>query len=103
VTLKQESLWYQWYYRLLRPYEHYIPYEAEGADLIDKIQWAIDHDDEARQIARNANAFAKQHLKRSDVMLYFYLVLSEYSKLQKLCELRKRRSFFGGVSPFQKE
>ncbi len=83
VIFKQNSPWYQWFYRNLWPYEHYIPYEADGSDLVEKIKWAIDHEDEVRWMVRNANEFARNHLKRSDVMLYLYLVLQEYAKLKR--------------------
>ncbi len=83
VTFKQESPWYQWYYRLLKPYEHYIPYQADASDLVEKLQWAREHDEEARQISRNANELARNHLKRSDLLLYFYLLLCECAKLQR--------------------
>jgi hypothetical protein len=50
--------------------------------LVEKIQWAIQDDDKARQIAQNAQHFADNHLKRSDLMLYLYLLLQEYAQLQ---------------------
>lgn len=38
---------------LLRPWYHFIPLDPEnfGNDLYDKMQWVIEHDEEARQIA----------------------------------------------------
>lgn len=83
VIFKNTSPWYQWFYRELRPYEHYIPYEADATDLVQKIAWAMEHDDFARLISHNANHFANHNLKRSDNMLYVYLLLNEYAKLQK--------------------
>lgn len=84
VVFKQQSPWSQWFYRALRPFEHYIPYEADASDLVEKVQWAIEHDDEVQQIARNAQAFAHNNLKYSDLMLYMYLLLLEYAKLQNI-------------------
>lgn len=83
LIFKQNSPWYQWYYRALQPYEHYIPYEADASDLAEKIMWAIQNDDIAHRIANNANDFAKNNLKHSDIMLYVYLLLNEYAKLQR--------------------
>lgn len=83
VIFKHSSPWYQWYYRELRPYEHYIPYEADASDLIEKIKWAVEHDDKAYEISQNANKFARENLKRSDILLYVYLLLNEYAKIQK--------------------
>lgn len=84
LIFKQSSPWYQWFYRALRPYEHYIPYKADASDLVEKIKWAVQNDSKARQISEHANDFATNNLKHSDVMLYVYLLLSEYAKLQKL-------------------
>ena len=43
---------------------HYIPVDAERLeeDLPAKLAWARAHDAEARQIAANAQAFAREHL-----------------------------------------
>ncbi len=83
AIFKQRSPWSQWFYRALQPYEHYIPYEADGSDLVEKLEWAMQNDDVVRMIARQANDFAHNNLKRSDVMLYVYLLLSEYAQMEK--------------------
>jgi len=46
VVLKQNSPYYEFFYKQLRPYEHYIPVKADLSDLLDRIQWAKDHDSE---------------------------------------------------------
>lgn len=46
VVLKQDSGYYEHFYNELRPWEHYIPVRADLADLLGKIQWARDHDEE---------------------------------------------------------
>lgn len=83
VIFKHDSVWYQWFYRGMKPYVHYIPYKYDSSDLIEKLQWAATHDNEALQISQNANDFANKNLKYSDVMLYVYLLLNEYAKLQR--------------------
>jgi hypothetical protein len=83
VIFKQESPWYQWFYPQLQPYVHYIPYKADASDLAERIIWAIKHDEEVHQISRNANEFANNNLKHSDVMLYVYLLLIKYAQLQR--------------------
>jgi hypothetical protein len=86
LILKQDSLWYQWFYRALKPYEHYIPYKKDASDLAEQIVWAIKNDAVVYQISKNANHFAENNLRHSDVMLYVYLLLNEYAKLQKYSE-----------------
>ena len=44
VVLKQESQYYEFFYKRLVPYKHYIPIKADLSDLLDRIQWAKDHD-----------------------------------------------------------
>ena len=38
---------------LLVPWVHYIPINDDLSDVEEKVQWILDHDDEARAIARN--------------------------------------------------
>jgi hypothetical protein len=83
VIFKHESPWYQWFYSQLQPYVNYIPYEADASDLVEQLMWAMQHDEEAHQISRNANDFANNNLKHSDVMLYVYLLLTKYAQLQR--------------------
>lgn len=83
VIFKHESPWYQWFYSQLQPYVNYIPYKADASDLVEQLMWAMQHDEEARQISRNANDFANKNLKHSDVMLYVYLLLTKYAQLQR--------------------
>ena len=56
--LKVQSKYRQWYYRDLRPWEHYIPIRADLSDLEDKILWCREHDDDARYIAETGKRFA---------------------------------------------
>jgi hypothetical protein len=79
VLFKQTSPDFQWYYNALEPYVHYIPFENDLSDLIDKIKWAQEHDLVVQQIVHNANDFAHTHLTYADIMLYVYLLLTEYA------------------------
>lgn len=46
VVLKQDSSYYEHFYNELQPWEHYIPIRADLGDLLEKIQWAREHDEE---------------------------------------------------------
>lgn len=83
VILKQESEWTQWYYCKLKPYNHYIPFRHDVEDLPEKINWAIDHDERVQEIIKNANQVAQECLNYSDMLLYLYVAIVNYSKLQK--------------------
>ena len=48
-----------WFKKYLKPMETFVPIDYSLCDLEEKIQWLIDNDDKARQIAENAVHFAK--------------------------------------------
>lgn len=54
VVLKQDSGYYEHFYNELRPWEHYIPIRADLGDLLEKIQWARDHDEEVLMMIMDA-------------------------------------------------
>lgn len=82
VVLKQSSPNIQWYYKGLVPNVHYIPVQSDLSDLIQKIRWAQEHDQEARIISHKAQEFANGNLTYPDILYYVYLLLTEYAKLQ---------------------
>jgi hypothetical protein len=43
------------------PYVHYVPIKKDFSDLIEKIDWLISSDAEAKKIAKNALMYAKKH------------------------------------------
>jgi hypothetical protein len=46
LVLKQDSSYYEHFYKRLSPWKHYVPFKHDLSDLLEKIQWAKDHDDE---------------------------------------------------------
>lgn len=84
VCLKQESDEVQWFYGALKPYVHYIPVQNDLSDLLKKILWAKEHDEEAKIIADQATKFASENLRFEDVYFYLYLTLSHYAKHQDI-------------------
>jgi hypothetical protein len=47
-----------WFSDLLVPFENYIPIRYDLSDLEEKVTWVLDHDEEAREIAKRASEFA---------------------------------------------
>ncbi len=82
VPLKQESDSIQWYHSHLKPYIHYIPLKRDLSDLTEKINWAVNHDGQAKQIAKNGTLFVEENLAYEDLLLYIYLLLDNYARLQ---------------------
>jgi len=83
VVFKQDSNFIVWHNDLFKPWIHYIPFEHDCSDLIEKLEWAINHDSEAQKISEQANQIAKYALTYSDILLYFYAVITEYAKFQQ--------------------
>ena len=82
ITFKDDAPDIQWFYRILKPYEHYIPLKQDMSDLVEKIEWVQAHDLDAKQIAEQASKLVQENLKITDIYWYLLTLLEEYSKLQ---------------------
>ncbi|XP_067652015.1 protein O-glucosyltransferase 2-like [Haliotis asinina] len=83
VVLKQDSKYYEHFYHLLEPYVHYIPFNRDLSNLLQQIQWAKDHDDEANSMGRRSQDFVQEHLTPRQIYCYHARFLHEFSKLLK--------------------
>jgi hypothetical protein len=77
VVLLVQSKWELWIHKLIKPYIHYIPIKADLSDLIEKIQWCMDNDDECQRIVRNARCFYETYLSKNAVLDYMQMILVE--------------------------
>ncbi|KAJ7134463.1 glycosyl transferase family 90-domain-containing protein [Mycena epipterygia] len=66
----------------IQPYEHYIPVKPDLSDLVEKVHWAIEHDDEARQIQETGKLFTERVMTDSQNDCYFAAMLLEWARLQ---------------------
>ncbi|KAJ7212242.1 glycosyl transferase family 90-domain-containing protein [Mycena pura] len=66
----------------LLPYEHYIPVLPDLSDLVEKVRWAMDNENEARRIQVTGKLFADKVMTDVQNDCYFALVLLEWSRLQ---------------------
>ncbi len=83
LSLMQKSKNEMWFFRELVPYVHYVPVENDMSDLIEKVLWARENDDKAKEIAMNAKQFDQTHLMPEHILLYCYHILRKYASLQK--------------------
>lgn len=72
LILKQDSTYYEHFYRQLVPWKHYIPIKEDLNDLIKHVQWAKSNDKAAKEMAGNAVQFATSSLLPDH--LYCYIV-----------------------------
>jgi hypothetical protein len=70
LLLMVDSNWKLWYSDMLEPYRHYIPVKADMSDLLDKIKWCRENDDECKKIAKTGKEFYKKYLQRDGVLDY---------------------------------
>ena len=49
-----------WFKNLLKPMENYVPISYDLSDLEEKIQWLVDNDGKAKQIAEHAVKFSEE-------------------------------------------
>ncbi|XP_055892569.1 protein O-glucosyltransferase 2-like [Biomphalaria glabrata] len=83
VVFKQDSDYYEHFYRELTPYVHYIPIKHDLSDVIEKIKWARENDEEVHQIAKNGQHYARAHLTPADILCYHVRVFQHYASLIK--------------------
>lgn len=70
VVLKQNSPFYEHFYKQLKPMHHYIPIERDLSDLVDKLDWAKRNDQKVKQMSDQAQQFANQYLTPDNVLCY---------------------------------
>lgn len=81
VVLKQDSPYYEHFYKSLEPGKHYIPFKRDLSDLREKILWAKSHDEEVKKISRNAQNFVMENLLPKDVYCYHAKLFDRFSGL----------------------
>lgn len=82
LVLKQDSQYYEHFYRHLKAGIHYVSVRRNLSDLLEKIKWATENDAEAAEIARMGQAAARDLLQPSRLYCYYYRVLLTYSERQ---------------------
>uniref|UniRef100_A0A8D8V931 KDEL motif-containing protein 1 n=1 Tax=Cacopsylla melanoneura TaxID=428564 RepID=A0A8D8V931_9HEMI len=80
LVFKQDSPYYEHFYTQLQPWEHYVPVKKDLSDLVHRVKWALEHEDKAMDIVRNARAFTRDNLMPLDVVCYHAVLFNEWSK-----------------------
>ncbi|WP_372773545.1 glycosyl transferase family 90 [Mangrovibacterium sp.] len=62
----------------LKPNVHYVEIKADYSDLEERLQYFIEHPDEALQIVRNANNYVKQFQNKKQEELISLMVIQKY-------------------------
>jgi len=83
TLFKHESNFSLFFYPILKPWVHYIPLESDLSDLFEKTAWAMENEQEARNIAEAGRALALENFMPEHIYLYCYKVLCKYASLQR--------------------
>jgi hypothetical protein len=83
VVFKDTVKAHLWFFKAIKPYEHFIPIKEDLSDLLTQLDWAKNHDDECKKISENARQLAADVLTHEAIYLYFYRLLEAYSKKQR--------------------
>ena len=79
VVFKQDSHYYEHFYRGLIANKHFIPFETDLSDLLDKLNWAMVNEQKVDSIRRQARDFVLGQLMPRDVMCYYARLLENWS------------------------
>ncbi|KAK2579229.1 hypothetical protein KPH14_008198 [Odynerus spinipes] len=80
LVLKQDSEYYEFFYKDLKPEVHYVPVKRNLSDLVEKIKWAKDNDEIALRISKTARQFTRDNLLPQHIFCYYSVLLQEWSK-----------------------
>ncbi|XP_018318880.1 KDEL motif-containing protein 1 isoform X2 [Agrilus planipennis] len=80
LVFKQDSKYYEFFYNNLKSNMHYIPIKQDLSDLIEKIKWAVENDEEAKTIGMHGRDFANDNLLPKNIFCYHVQLFNEYSK-----------------------
>ncbi|XP_055919879.1 protein O-glucosyltransferase 2-like [Eupeodes corollae] len=79
LVFKQVSPFYEHFYSKLVAYKHYVPFKRDLSDLLEKIKWAKENDERAKEIAAAGRAFALEHLMPQNIFCYHLSLFKEWS------------------------
>ncbi|XP_012285005.1 KDEL motif-containing protein 1 [Orussus abietinus] len=80
LVLKQDSEYYEFFYKQLERNKHYVPVKKDLSDLVEKITWAREHDEEAFAISRAGQSFTRDNLLPEHIFCYHVSLFHEWSK-----------------------
>ncbi|KAL1232547.1 Protein O-glucosyltransferase [Trichinella spiralis] len=83
IILKQDSIYYEHFYPLLKPWVHYVPVKRDLSDLIDQILWSMNHPDQVKTIIKNAQNFVNSYLTPRATYCYLADVFKKYAEILK--------------------
>ncbi|GIL49769.1 hypothetical protein Vafri_6042, partial [Volvox africanus] len=82
VVLREQSGYFAFYDKLLRKFEHYVPFWSHRPrEVVWAYNWVTANDAAARAIATRGQQFTRHFLSREAIECYWALLLHQYAKL----------------------
>ena len=90
VVIKEETADVEFYYHLLKPHVHYVPFEFKmtnarnlktaRSNLLDVVRMAMQNDAAMRRVAEQAHALVHTHLCHAARRCYLHELLRRYGR-----------------------
>lgn len=84
VAFKDSTDSILWFFKAVKPYEHFIPIKEDLSDLFSQLEWAKNHEEECVKISARARKLASEYLTHEAIYQYLYRLLEAYAAKQKL-------------------
>lgn len=81
LVFKQESKYYEFFYKDLTSGLHYVPVKSDLSDLVKKIMWAKENDEDGLRIVKSARQFARDNLLPRDILCYYTVLFHVWEKI----------------------
>lgn len=82
VLLKQESDYIEIFSSSMKPFVHYVPIKHDLSDIMEKLEWLKNNDEQAKKIAYNATKFVEENLMPEHIHKYVAIIFNRYHELQ---------------------
>lgn len=86
VVLLQEHEFSYTFSKFLIPWVHFVPISYSAADIIEKIEYLLEHDHIAEKIAINSRNFGVSHLRYEDYLCYIAAALNTVSNVTSVTD-----------------
>lgn len=82
LVFKQQSPYYEYFYKDLQEWRHYVPFRRDLSDLEEKLKWAMANDEKAQQITKTAQEYTRNNLLADNIFCYHWNLFKEYAERQ---------------------
>lgn len=70
LLMKQDSPFYEHFYKKMVANEHYLPFKRDLSNLVEQIRWAKENEELVLKMIRSANQFVNDHLMPRNIYCY---------------------------------